>query len=90
MNSPTDKPGTTGQYKTSDLYYAAYLKVAGVEHVDTTNDGPRTYFVFKTPEGGIRDLKNGYFNRQAKVAALTYADEVRSLKALMHMGADGE
>ena len=61
------------------------VPVAGVEHVDTIKEGHRTYFIFKPPDGGIRDLKNQYFNRTAKVSALGFADEVRGLKALMHM-----
>ena len=72
------------RYRTSDLYYAAYLKVAGVPHVDTMREGSRVFFVFEQVEG-LRDLKNQFFNRTAKVVALTFADEVRNLKALTHM-----
>lgn len=71
-------------YRTSDIYYAAYLKVAGVPHVDTTREGTRVFFVFEQTEG-LRDLKNQFFNRTAKVPALAYADEIRNLKALTHM-----
>jgi len=71
-------------YRTSDLYYAAYLKVAGVPHVDTIREGARVFFVFEQVEG-LRDLKNQFFNRTAKVVALSFADEVRNLKALTHM-----
>lgn len=75
-------------YRTADLYYAAYLKVAGVEHADTVKEGSRTFFHFTPPEGGIRDLKRQYFNRTAKVSALGFADEIRNLKTLMHMTDD--
>lgn len=71
-------------YKTSDLYYAAFLRVAGVKFIETTRDGPRTIFVFESAEG-IRDLKREYFNRTAKVGALDYADQVRSMKAMIHL-----
>jgi hypothetical protein len=75
---------TDGLYKTADLYYAAYLKTAAVEFVGTEKDGDRTVFVFNRPEN-IRGLKAQFFTRQAKVPALTYADEIKALKTLTHM-----
>jgi len=75
---------TGKEYKTSDLYFAAYLKVAGVEFCGTTKEGNRVFFLF-TPTEGMSDLKTQYFNRYAKVSALTYADEVRSMKGLTYM-----
>jgi len=71
-------------YRTSDLYYAAYLKTAGVPHLDTTREGSRVFFVFEKVDG-IRDLKNQFFSRIAKVVAKNYADEISSLKTLTHM-----
>lgn len=76
--------GTEHFYQTSDLYFAAYLRVAGVPFLETKRDGQRVIFVFDRVEG-IRDLKAQYFNRTAKVPALTYADEVKNMKALTHM-----
>ena len=73
-----------GRYRTSDLYYAAYLKVAGVCLIDTEREGHRIFFIFEnTPS--IKDLKKEYFNRTSKVPALTYADEIRTMKSLTHM-----
>ena len=70
-------------YRTSDLYYAAYLRVARVPWVRTEREGRRVFFVFeKVP--GIDDLKKDYFNRTGKVEALTYADEVKAMKSLTH------
>jgi len=69
------------KFQTSDIYFAAYLKVAGLEFIGTEKEGTRVHFVFATPEG-LRDLKNQYFNRTAKVPALTYADEVKTMKSL--------
>lgn len=71
-------------YRTSDLYYAAYLRVAGLSLIETEREGNRVFFVFEKVEG-IRDLKKEYFNRTAKVPALSYADEIRNMKALTHM-----
>jgi hypothetical protein len=75
-----------GRYKTSDLYYAAYLKVAGVDFLGTEVEAPsgRVFFVFDLPTS-LSDLKRQYFNRSAKVAALSYADEIKAMKALTHM-----
>ncbi len=77
--------GEERRYRTSDLYYAAYLRVAGVELIETLRDkGGRVFFIFDH-NPNIRDLKNDYFNRKAKVPALNYADEIRNMKALTHM-----
>jgi len=74
-----------GKYRTADLYYAAYLKTAEVPFEGTEREGGRTQFIFERVEN-IRDLKAQYFNRRAKVSALTYADEIKVLKTLTHMG----
>ena len=72
----------TGRYRTSDLYYAAYLKVAAVPFVEAVREtGGRVVFVFEDVDG-IRDLKNQYYGRTAKVVAMTYADEVKAMKSL--------
>ena len=73
-----------GKLRTADIYYAAYLKVAGVEFQGTEKEGSRVHFVFETPEG-LRELKNQYYNRTAKVVALSYADEVKTMKSLTFM-----
>ena len=72
-------------YRTSDLYYPAYLKVAGVLLTGTEREGKRVFFIFERSEA-IHGLKQQYFNRTSKVPALTYADEIRSMKALTHIG----
>ena len=80
-------------YRTSDLYYAAYLKVAGLPHDDTFRIHGRVFFIFGLPEGGqaaLRDLKRQYFNRTAQVPALSYADEIKNMKALTYMADDAE
>lgn len=72
------------KYRTSDLYFAAYLKVAGVPLISTEKEGKKVFFLFeRTPF--LTDLKNEYFNRTARVPALTFVDEIRSMKALTHM-----
>ena len=77
------EPTEDRHYRTSDLYYAAFLKVAGVRFVEAVREGSRVFFVFEHQEG-IRALKNQYYCRVAKVAALTYADEVKTMKTLTY------
>jgi len=72
-------------HKTSDIYYAAYLKVAGVPFLNTERIDGRVIFYFEAADpAAIRDLKNQYFNRTAKVVAMSYADECRAMKNLTH------
>jgi len=74
-------------YRTSDLYYAAYLKVAGVKLIGTDRDGGRVYFVFEEGDGSsLRELRDQYYNRTSKVSALTYSDEIKVMKSLTHEG----
>lgn len=70
-------------YSTSDLYYAAFLRVAGVKFIGTTPKDGRVLFTFENSEG-IHELKREYFSRSAKIGALDYADEVRSMKAMVY------
>ena len=72
-----------GRYRTSDLYYAAYLRVARVPWITTVREGRRVFFIFERIEG-LDDLKQQFFNRTGKVEALTYADEIKAMKSLTH------
>ncbi len=73
-----------GKFRTSDLYFAAYLKVADVPFHTTEVEGERTIFVFERVPG-MRDLRDQYYRRTSQVPALSYADEIQALKALVHM-----
>lgn len=77
------------RYKTSDLYFASFLKTVGVPLLGTEVEGKKISFVF-ADSGTIKELKKEYFNRTAIVPALTFVDEIRSMKALTHMSKDGE
>lgn len=80
--SKTIKPG---EFRTPDLYYAAYLQTAGVEMIRTDRDGGRVYFVFDTSLGNMEELKTAWINNTGKVAAQPYAYSIRSLKSVVHM-----
>ncbi len=71
------------EYRTADLYYAAYLRVAGVPLIEARREGGRVVFIFESSPL-IRDLKREYFNRTSKVSALSYADEIKAMKSLTH------
>jgi len=78
---------TEGQdgIQTCDLYLAAFFSAAGCNMVKASREprSKRVYFVFeKTPV--INDLRVTYFSREAKVSALTFADNIKSLKSLCH------
>ena len=72
-------------YSSCDLYLAAFFLSCGVRMLSHDRD-PRTkrvYFVFeKNPL--LNELKVNYFGRQAKVEALNFADNIKSLKSLCH------
>jgi len=72
-----------GLYRTSDLYYAAFLRVACVPLTEMKRENGRIYFVFENGPN-IRALKREYFNRTAKVPAMSYADEIKAMKALIY------
>ena len=72
------------KYKTSDLYFSAYLKAAGVRFVGTEKEGNKVFFIFEKTDM-IRDLKREYFNRTARIPALSFVDEIRSMKSLTYM-----
>lgn len=70
---------------TCDLYLAAMFLTAGCHMQKSTRDPKtkRVYFMFeKNPI--MLDLKLKYFSREAKIDALTFADNIKSLKSLCH------
>jgi len=72
-------------YQTCDLYLAAFFLSAGTKLTKSVRDKKtnRVYFLFeKSPI--IQELKLNYFAREAKVDAITFADNIKSLKSLCH------
>jgi hypothetical protein len=72
-------------YKTCDLYLAAFFLSTGAHMSSHERDSRsrRVYFIFeKNPL--LQELKVTYFSRQAKVEALNFADNIKSLKSLCH------
>lgn len=72
-------------YQTCDLYLAAFFISANCKMIKATRDpkSHRVYFIFeKNPM--MEQLKLDYFSRTAKIAALTFTDNIKSLKSLCH------
>ena len=70
-------------YRTSDIYFAAYLKVAGARLVGTEREGRRVFFIFED-QGPIamRQLKGAYFADSAKVNVLSFVQAIKHMKGL--------
>jgi hypothetical protein len=70
-------------YKTTDLYYSAYLKVAGVVFRGVERENGRVAFLFDD-QGPLvmRDLRNAYFTDAAKVAPLLFVQAIKAMKSL--------
>ena len=74
------------EFRTPDLYFAAYLQTAGVEMKSTVREGGRVYFIFDTAIVNVEELKTAWFNNTGRVPALPYANAIKSLKSVCHMG----
>lgn len=72
---------TSDGYKTCDLYLAAFFQTAGCKIKRTTRDVKKVYFLLEN-NALVEKLKSDYFLRQGMVDALSYADNIKSLKSL--------
>lgn len=78
------------EYKTSDIYFAAYLKAVGVTLLRTEEDdrsnNPRIkklLFIFDVgSQEQLDEHKNGYFGGSGTVSAQLFVQSIRSLKSL--------
>jgi len=72
-------------FQTCDLYLSAFFLTAGCKMVNSFRDqrSKRVYFLFEK-NAMIADLKLKYFSREAKIDALTFSDNIKSLKSLCH------
>lgn len=70
-------------YRTSDLYLAAYLKTKDLRFEGTHKDGGRVFFIFNyRPD--INDMKTEFFSGRGEVSAFEFMNEVKALKSLCH------
>ena len=87
MGNP--QPALAG-YRTADMNFAAYLKVAAVPFVDTdrvTEEGRgKIFFVFEDMGSTVmRDMKRQFFSGKAEGSYLEYAQAIKWAKMLTHM-----
>jgi hypothetical protein len=76
-------------YRTSDIYFAAYLCSIELEMVTTEQeaggDGNRKLvFVFRIPSSDIGRLKASFFGGYATVKVRTFVDNLRALKSMVY------
>jgi hypothetical protein len=72
-------------YYTTDLYFAAYLQVAGAPMQRADRQGSRVSFVFDCGVVNIDELRTAWFNQTGRVSALAFANAIKNLKHLCHM-----
>lgn len=76
-------------YRTSDLYFAAYLCALDIgletSEQDGSGDTRKIVFVFKLPVDDLGRLKASYFGGTGTVKARKFVDSLRSLKSLCHV-----
>ena len=76
-------------FKTSDLYYAAFLKTAGFKllelKAEDSGRGKQKFFVFEDQSGLIKKTQTDYINGVAKISAKELIDNIRALKTLINM-----
>jgi hypothetical protein len=73
-------------FKTSDLYYAAFLKTAGFNLIELKkSENKQKYFIFEDSSGLIRKTQTDYINGESKVSAKDLIDNIRALKTLINM-----
>jgi hypothetical protein len=75
-------------YRTSDLYFGAYLCALDIPLTASETDGQgdtrKVVFVFKLPQEDLNRLKAQYFGGSGTVHARKFVDSLRSLKSLCH------
>jgi hypothetical protein len=72
-------------YYTTDLYFAAYLQVAGAPMQKASRQNGRVSFIFDCAIVNIEELRTAWYNQTGKVPALAYANTIKNLKHLCHM-----
>jgi hypothetical protein len=73
------------EFKTTDIYLAAYLRLQGFEVLDIRPNGGKKDFVF--PDSGEREQATLDFYNQAEssqVTASSFVDSYKAVKALTY------
>jgi hypothetical protein len=77
---------STETYQTADLYYAAYLRCAGVPFIGTKREGPKKVVFLFEDQGPVamRSLRQGFFSDTGKVGPLAFVQSIRLMKGLLY------
>jgi hypothetical protein len=73
-------------FKTTDLYLAAYFKVAEVPFIGAEiaeGEHRKSVFFIFTYTSNIGNLKKEYFKGESKVVAIDYTNAIKELKGLI-------
>lgn len=87
-NRNGSKPGAiANEFRTNDLYFAAYLQVAGASLIRTDREpgGSKVFFVFDSSVANIDELRVAWFNNAGRIPAQPYANAIKSLKSACFM-----
>ena len=76
-------------YRTSDIYFAAYLNAVDIRMVTTEegqggNGARKLVFVFDVGEVDISRIKSSYFSGHATVVARALIDNIKALKSMVY------
>ena len=77
----------TRLYRTSDIYFAAYLcsldfPLEATENEKNPEGHKKVVFVFSMTDEHLRRAKTGFFGGTATVKARKFVDNIRSLKSM--------
>ena len=86
INTSKITSSVTKLYRTSDLYFGAFLSSLDfpliTTEVSSTGDGKKVVFLFNVPEGELPKVKASYFGGTGTVKARKFVDNLRSLKSI--------
>ena len=78
---PNRQPEGNNETRICDLYMAACLVTAQVKFHNTSVVNNRIYFHFNNDEGMVDRIKREYLARQLQIDALSFSDNIKSLKS---------
>jgi hypothetical protein len=75
-------------YRTSDIYFAAFLCSLDISLETTEDEGEgarKVIFVFKLEDVNLKRMKSLYFGGSGTVKARVFVDHLRSLKSMCYV-----
>jgi hypothetical protein len=79
----------TTLYRTSDIYFSAYLCSLDIEMIASENEEKegqkKLVFVFKVPKADLGRLKASFFGGSGTVKVRKFVDSLKALKSLCYI-----